>query len=265
MVELELKILDSENNIIAQNRSTDEVMLVYNSEYKKGDKIVLTSSNINTYLIVQLDDAMREAFIYIKKNEIVYYIPFGEKRISYSPKVFSGNKHLLTARIAEQYEIDTYKNLALNVIDQHGDTGYYPHAVANVETRGESVFAARNAIDGVKENHSHGAWPYESWGINMRDDAAMKLEFGRIVEIDKLVLYTRSDFPHDNWWKSVTIQFSDNSEVVWELEKSDKPHILTLDKKEVEWIKLCNLIKADDPSPFPALSQIEVYGIEKQN
>jgi hypothetical protein len=33
-------------------------------------------------------------------------------------------------------------------------------------------------------------------------------------------------------------------------------------KKGIEWIKLGNLIKADDPSPFPALTQIEVYGTE---
>lgn len=58
------------------------------------------------------------------------------------------------------------------------DVPCYPHATANVETRGESVFAAKNAIDGVRANRSHGEWPYESWGINMQDDAAMKLDFG---------------------------------------------------------------------------------------
>lgn len=41
------------------------------------------------------------------------------------------------------------RNLAKNVMDQHGETNCYPHASANVETRGEAVFAARNAIDGV--------------------------------------------------------------------------------------------------------------------
>ena len=37
-------------------------------------------------------------------------------------------------------------------------------------------------------------------------------------------------------------------------------HVLTFPEKEIQWIELCSLIKADDPSPFPALSQIEVYG-----
>ena len=144
--------------------------------------------------------------------------------------------------------------------DQHGDTGCFPHAYANVETRGESVFAARNAIDGVCENRSHGEWPYESWGINMQDDAEMTVDFGREVEADKVVLYTRSDFPHDNWWKQVKLSFSDGTEIIWELHKSSLPHELAFEKKRITWVRLSDLIKADDPSPFPALSQIEVYG-----
>lgn len=262
MSELSLKIVDEQGNIVVGNTENDDITLVYNDEYKTGDKIILTSADRNIYLMVQVDDALGSAFVYLTKNEIIYNIPFEEKRVSYSPKVFNGKLHLLSARKATKEEIQAYKNLALNVMDQHGDTGYYPHATANVETRGESVFAARNAIDGVRENHSHGGWPYESWGINMQDDATMKLEFGRSVEIDKIILYTRSDFPHDNWWREVTVTFSDASRITWELEKTDKAHILQFDKKKVEWLQLSNLMKADDPSPFPALSQIEVYGVE---
>ena len=208
-----------------------------------------------------MDDALGKAFVYVT-GTVRYLIPFGEKKVCYSPKVFVGNRHLLTARFATEEEISAYKNLALNVIDQHGETNCYPHAWANVETRGESVFAARNAIDGVTQNHSHGEWPYESWGINMQDDAMMTVEFGRLIEADKIVLYTRADFPHDNWWKQVTLSFSDGSSIKWNLEKSDKPHIITFDKKRISWVRLHDLIKAEDPSPFPALSQIEVYGTE---
>ena len=211
--------------------------------------------------MVQVDDALGKAFVYVT-GTVRYLIPFGEKKVCYSPKVFAGNRHLLTARFATEEEISAYKNLALNVIDQHGETNCYPHAWANVETRGESVFAARNAIDGVTQNHSHGEWPYESWGINMQDDAMMTVEFGRLIEADKIVLYTRADFPHDNWWKQVTLSFSDGSSIKWNLEKSDKPHIITFDKKQIIWVRLHDLIKAEDPSPFPALSQIEVYGTE---
>ena len=165
-------------------------------------------------------------------------------------------------RPAKIWEINSYKNLAKNVMDQHGDPGCYPHASANVETRGEAVFAARNAIDGVVANLSHGNWPYESWGINRQDDAEMTLEFGRPVDFDTIVLYTRADFPHDNWWVKATLTFSDGTSQVVDMEKSVECHTFAIEKKGITWVKLGQLIKADDPSPFPALTQIEIYGTE---
>lgn len=260
MAVLALKVLDKNGKTICVGRGDDYVSLACTAQYQEGDRIVLEVSEKNIYVMLQMDDAMGAAFCYITDN-VSFAIPFGEKRISYSPKAFYGNRHYLYARTARAEEIAAYRNLALNVYDQHGDTHCYPHASANVETRGESVFAARNAIDGVCENRSHGEWPYESWGINMQDDAEMTLDFGRMVETDKIVLYTRSDFPHDNWWRQVTLTFSDGSEIKWDLEKSALPHVLCFEKKKIGWLKLGSLIKADGPSPFPALSQIEVYGV----
>lgn len=262
MVELSLKIINKDGKVQVENIDQDEVFLVYKHAYQEGDKIVITSSEKDIYLLAQVDDALGSAFIYLTKNEITYHIPFAEKRISYSPKVFCGDLHSLWVRVATKEEIEAYKNLACNVMDQHEADGFYPHTIANVETRGEAVFASRNAIDGVRVNNSHGPWPYQSWGINRQDDAKMRLEFGRKVLIDKIVLYTRADFPHDNWWKEVSFLFSDGSKLTWELEKSYKPHVIQFDKKEVEWLEFYNLIKSDDPSPFPALTQIEVYGVE---
>lgn len=259
MAVLALKVLDKNGKTICVSRGDDFVSLVCTAQYQEGDRIVLETSEKNIHVWLQVDDALGASMCYVTDN-VSYDIPFGEKRICYSPKVFSGNRHYLYARCAKAYEIDAYRNLALNVCDQHGDTHCYPHAWANVETRGESVFAARNAIDGVCENRSHGEWPYESWGINMQDDAQITLEFGRPVEIDKVTLYTRSDFPHDNWWKQVTVTFSDGESMEWQLEKSRLPHELAIPGKKITWLRLEKLIKADDPSPFPALSQIEVYG-----
>ncbi len=259
MAVLTLKVLNQEGKTICADSGEGACSLVCEAQYQEGDVIVLESSEKNIHVWMQVDDAMGPAFCYITGN-VSYRIPFGEKRISYSPKVFSGDRHYLYARVARPDEITAYRNLALNVCDQHGDTHCYPHAFANVETRGEAVFAARNAIDGVCENRSHGAWPYQSWGINRRDDAEMTVDFGREVETDKIVLCTRADFPHDNWWKQVTLTFSDGSSIDWELEKSRLPHVLSIEKKRITWVRLSRLIKADDPSPFPALSQIEVYG-----
>lgn len=92
----------------------------------------------------------------------------------------------------------------------------------------------------------------------------MTIDFGGEVTADKIVLYTRADFPHDSWWTSVTLRFSDGSETEWKLEKSVKPHVLEMEPKKISSVTICRLIKADDESPFPALSQMEVYGYIKK-
>ena len=247
MATFSLKVIDRNDNTICVSSGEDFVDLVCMRAYEEGDRIVLETSEKNAYVNWQVDDALGAAFVYITDN-VSYEIPFGEKRISLSPKVFSGNRHYLYAQAARQDEIEAYRNLALNPADQHRDVPCFPHATANVETRGESAHL------------SHGAWPYQSWGINRQDDAAMRVDFGRRIRTDKVVLYTRADFPHDNWWVQVTLKFSDGSAQEFPLEKSVTGHVLTFPEKEITWIELCHMIKADDPSPFPALTQIEVYG-----
>lgn len=260
MIEFCIQVRKKTGEILAAKKAVDECYLVYDHFYEPGDEIVIQSTQKDIYTIVSLDDAMGNAFTYLKTNQLVYQIPFAEKKISYSPKAFYGEKHLISINVATEEEIKNYKNLACNVYDQHGEPGLFPHAFANVETRGESVFAARNAIDGNRANHSHGEWPYTSWGINMQDDAWITLDFGRNVKVDKIVLYTRADFPHDNWWANVTLTFSDGSQMKWDLKKSDKAHVIIFKEKTISCVKLSNLIKSEDPSPFPALSQLEVYG-----
>lgn len=263
MVNLELKIISSTGEVLKQVNGTDEIFLVYNQEYVEGDSIQFSTDTLNEHYVIQVDDALGEALTFITKPTVDFIIPFGEKKVAYSPKTFSGKLHSLRARVAYEHEVAAYRNLAKNVMDQHGDTGCFPHATANVETRGESVFAARNAINGGIANDDHGPWPYDSWGINRQDDAEITIDFGRDVTIDNILLYTRADFPHDNWWVNVTFSFSDGTNIKVDLEKSlAKAHAIPLEKRTVRWVKMSNMIKADDPSPFPALTQIEVFGNE---
>ena len=105
MVELSLKIINKDGKVQAENIDQDEVFLVYKHAYQEGDKIVITSSEKDIYLLAQVDDALGSAFIYLTKNEITYHIPFAEKRISYSPKVFCGDLHSLWVRVATKEEI----------------------------------------------------------------------------------------------------------------------------------------------------------------
>ena len=262
MRELSIRITNADGTVLAENTGDDSVGLVYSGEYGPGDKITLTAPT-RSFLVIQLDDVMNPSFVYMEKSEYEFFIPFGEKCLSYNPKAFTGNLHLLTARAAAEAEIEADKNLAQNEYDAHENSCCFPHASANVETRGESVFAARNAIDGNTENHSHGNWPYESWGINRNPDAEIKVEFGRTVDIRQIILFTRADFPHDNWWKQADISFSDGTSETVFMKKSDKPHAFDLVKNGIAWLKISRLIKDEnDPSPFPALTQMQVWGKE---
>lgn len=260
---LVMKAVDKNGTVIREESGKKEVNLMVEKVYEEGDRIVLEVDQKDAFYVISVDDALGEELVYLTGKEFSYEIPFGKKKVCYSPKIFSGEKHLATARTATEEERKGYRNLARNKVDQHGDTHCYPHASANVETRGEAVFAAKNAIDGITANTSHGEWPFGSWGINQREDAVWKLEFGRPVVIDKLCIYLRADFPHDNWWQQVTLRFSDGTLLDWRLEKTAEGQEISIEKKEVEWLQLESLIKADDPSPFPALTQLQVYGIEK--
>ena len=230
--------------------------------YEEGDKICITLDEENTYLIAQLDEALAPTLIYLKGKVWEYVVPVEEKtREAYSKKVFSGNTHYLSVRVASKEERKMYRNLALNPHDQKEESGAYPHAYANVETRNDSTFFARNAIDGVYANESHGAYPYQSWGINQQADAALTLEFGRSVEIDKIGLVLRGDYPHDSWWKEVEFVFSDGSKEVIKPKKVHEVQYFEITPRIVESLVFCNLIKADD-ALFPALTQVEIYGKE---
>lgn len=259
---LTLSIYNSQNLLQASASGNEEAVLVYEPEYAPGDYITLTNHQEDTFLVIRLDDALAEAFVFLKGGSCRYEIPFGEAKKVFSERAFRGHRHYLQARLARPEEIACRKNLALNPYAAHAPGGPMPYASANVETRGEMVFAAKNAIDGMKANHYHGEWPYTSWGINRDPNAAWRLDFGRRVRIDEAVIYLRADFPHDAWWRQVTLHFSDGSQIQLDLEKTDAGQRFKFPEKRTEWVVLDQLIKAEDPSPFPALTQLELWGTE---
>lgn len=261
MSEIIMKVISSNNQVLSVSHPCgDGVSVVHNSLYKEGDYITIEIDEKGFYYI-QLDEALPESLVYINET-LVFPIPIDTEKICYSPKAFSGEMHLLSARPSSEQEKIARRNLACNPYDRHKTTGFYPHAIANVETRNEAVFAARNAIDGIHENSSHGAYPYSSWGINQNPLAELKVEFGRTVLIDSIRLTLRADFPHDNWWQKATITFSDGSNLKMDLVKTALPQEFNFEAKEVEFLTLGNLIKSEEESPFPALTQIEAYGQE---
>ena len=257
---LNITLLNAAGDMLCTAAGESRAHILYNGAYEPGMSLAFQAEG--RFLWVQVDTAMAPALVYLPEGRFVYRIPQGEARAAYPPQAFSGDTHLIRARHALPEEVSARRNLALNPADQRGDSLAFPHAYANVETRDEAGFAARNAIDGCLENTGHGAWPYQSWGIGAREDAWCQLDFGRPVRVDTAALVLRADFPHDAYWTRAELLLSDGARIAFPLEKTGEKQFIPLGTHTVTWMRLENLVKSDDPSAFPALIEWEVYGAE---
>ncbi|TNM63841.1 carbohydrate-binding protein [Aliirhizobium smilacinae] len=258
-MELILKVIDGSGFVRAEATGTDETFLIFSGAYEDGDQVVVEASSPG-HIVLALDDAITPTLVYLTGKSYELAVPFEIRRPPYSPRAFAGDLHRLHVRKARPEEVVQRRNLALNPWDDKSNSTLFPHAVANVQTRGETQFAARNAIDGEKANDNHGSWPYTSWGINMDPAAELVVEFGRPVKVDEIVFYLRADFPHDAWWENASITLSSGQVHSFPLVKTGAAQGFRIEEQTVEWVKLHSLVKAEDPSPFPALTQIEVWG-----
>lgn len=254
--------LKNKEQIIAERSREEETYLSFKKyEYQPGDYFELTLSAPNQYVWVQMDASIEPSLIFVKGIKWEYDVILDDAlRLAYSPNIFNGMKHYAKVWLPSEEELHVYRNLAKNAHDQKDDSKGYPHAYANVETRNDSTFFARNAIDGILANEDHGPYPYQSWGINQRKDAEITIDFGREVEIDKVALVLRGDYPHDSFWTEVTLVLSTGEEHILKTTNSLDRQFFELSATKVTTVTLKNLIKNEDESPFPALTQIEVYG-----
>ncbi|MDE6946777.1 MAG: hypothetical protein K2P14_06320 [Anaeroplasmataceae bacterium] len=259
---LKIKLINQAGNELYIGPTQEQGCCIYNFEYQDGDWIDVDCDKKEGFYKIRLEDTMMESIVYVPNTSFVYFIPVLANRSSYSPKSFHGDCHIITVSEATKEELKKRRNLAFNPYDQHENTTFYPHSSANVETRNEATFASRNAIDGYFYNESHGCFPFQSWGINRNPKAEFRLDFGRTVILDEIVLTLRADFPHDNYWTDGTVIFSDGSEMHLKLNKTKERQSFKFEPKTVQYLILKNLIKSKEPSEFPALTQLEAWGYE---
>jgi hypothetical protein len=151
-----------------------------------------------------------------------------------------------------------YKNLALNPNDTRGPAVTYPHATSNSVCRNEICYAAKNVIDGNTANRGHGPGN-PSWGPDKRTDLWLKIDFGKSVEVDKVAIYIRADFPHDAYWKTGTIEFSDGSKEKISFRKTADAQEFRFKSRRIEWLRITDLIQ-DEPLGWCGFTEVEVWG-----
>lgn len=249
---------DAMGTVLAQASHPEEALLRVDRIYEDGDRIEITSDH--RHLWVQMDATLLPGEVYLPDGKMTWVVPSGEHRLAYCPVAFQGGRHIVTARAMQQSEVSACRNVACNPSDLRGETDFYPHCTANVETRNEACFCARNVIDGMRHSDYHGEWPFQSWGIGAREDAWCLLDLGRPVQISRMALTLRADFPHDAYWVAGHVVLEDGAEVAFGLEKTGDRQYIELGEHTVRWLRLERMQKSDDPSAFPALIEWEVFG-----
>lgn len=241
--------------------------LDFEHEYQPGDRILFGGPQ---RMAVRMDPTVPECLLFLPgalPGKAVYEIPYGreEKQTgsAYAPESFAGTSHRVAVRALTKKELSGYRNLALNPCDaqetEQLPAQTFPHASTNSVSRSLFDFAARNAIDGVTQNGHHGVWPYQSWGPQLRTDLWWKLDFGRPVELDKIRVMVRADFPHDSYWKSADLEFSDGTHVSFPIAASADFQEFPFPKRRVSWLRLTNLVPAD-PARWCSFIEVEAWG-----
>ena len=250
-------VQSSDGTVLASSEHPSEALLSVDRVYQPGDVIRIAGA---AHLRVQMDQSLPAGEVFLPDQQMTWLVPSGEHRLAYAPGLFDAPRHIISAVLIPEQEQACSRNLSCNPADLRGDTDFFPHCTANVETRNEACFCARNVIDGLRLNTFHGEWPFQSWGIGAREDAWCQLDLGRPVIAERMALTLRADFPHDAWWTAGHVVLSDGSDLAFELQKSGERQWISLGGRTVRWLRLEHLVKSNDPSAFPALRQWEVFG-----
>jgi hypothetical protein len=262
---LKVEIISTDGVVLRQREgpATPSSPLVVNLSrpLKAGDRIRAGGAK---YLAIQFDPNLGEHLVHVPDGWLEWTVPAEADQVEsgetpYSPSTFQSQRPQLTFRPVALAELDAHRNVAANPYDVRGTVAVFPHATASSECRNDPVYAARNAIDGQHQNDGHGAWPCQSWGPEKAEHPWWQVEFGRLVEIDKVVIVLRADFPHDSHWHRAALVFSDGHREPMKLNKVAEPQTFTFDAWRTSSVRIVDLVQ-DEPPGWCALTELQVWG-----
>lgn len=263
MIKCILKDINNDEKACFTGESIDSL---YNEEYREGDVFYVRCDS--DFLSVSFDESQVKSIIYVPDHEFSYPVPYGKHLAAYDAVSWEKKGHKIIVEEADDKAVFSSRNISLNSVDFTLNKKTFPHASANFVTRGEPCFEAKNAIDGICDNSSHGNYPYHSWAAGARDDMVYTVDFGAEVEVEKITFFLRADFPHDSYWKSLNVEFSDGSKEHAEFEMTaDGQELVLKEAKKTTSVTLLDFKQATEPLSWAALSQIKVTGkyIKKEN
>ncbi len=241
------------------------VELVVSEAYKLGKKITVTLPETQKFLAITIAKGeLDESILYLKNSKLEYTIPDFSR--TYPPKLKT-QPQTISARIPTVEELTKSHNIALNTCDLLNLKNAFPHATTTNVHDASADWMARNVIDGFTQNKGHGTYPYQSWGpgLGLSRTDKLTIDFGHDVAVTQLVITIRADFPHDGYWDSCRVYFSDGTYQELEITNSAKGQkIAVIDGlKYTSSLEFKRFEKAkDSQGDWCAWMEVEVKGYE---
>jgi hypothetical protein len=261
--QIKIALIDANGKTVKESTSGK---LELDRKYKKGDRIVVSGAE---NMAIKVDEHYAEALLFSPKKTADFLIPLWPvgkyaKRYPHPPKAFGGAKHVITARAATAKEVGAYRNLAVNPMDPRGKSPAYPHASSNSEWGEAAVFSAKTAIDGfVEATGDHHSWPRQSWGPYLpggkHPAPELTVDFGREVEIDKIVIVGRNNKRQGGYWKEATVEFSDGTKETIKPKYNGDRQEFKIKKRVVTSLKFTTLVP-NIPKKYAAFVEVEAWG-----
>ena len=79
-MEAMIKVLSKDGGVKAVAQGDDQAILAWAGTYEDGDRIIFQFPQLDDFYVVRADDAMDEALVYMKKEQLVFDVPFEEKK-----------------------------------------------------------------------------------------------------------------------------------------------------------------------------------------
>lgn len=150
------------------------------------------------------------------------------------------------------------RNLALNPRASTFQLRCYPYATSNSHFKYLPEFSPANVMDGVVTPASPTAAAM-CWRPNKRTDLWLKIEFGRMVETERVRLYLRKLPGQRKTWTSATLEFSNTQKFPVRLTNTDTAQEFVFPKQATAWVKLTDL-RETFPLGDNGIVEMEVYG-----
>ncbi|MDO4576133.1 MAG: hypothetical protein Q4D98_13070 [Planctomycetia bacterium] len=145
-----------------------------------------------------------------------------------------------------------FRNLAKNPEAYAYHLRSYPRVTSNSHASYRPEFSPIHAIDG-----SHA--PEKYWRPARRTDLWLKVELGRDVEVEKVVIRLHLDENQSKTWQRAVLLFSDGQKVPIELKKTTEPQTFTFPKTTCSWVQLTGLEEAF-PLTDNGIVEWEIWG-----